>query len=184
MDLAIVLFVMLSYISGSKAILNNKYRPSVYSRVIWLLLVTNGFISVLALRNSFAVILLAGLGVLGNLVILFLSLKKSSRIFGKTELVASIFLIFSLFVWLFAKLPFLNLSIGLIAHFIGGIPTYKRVINDPRDENIWFWFFFFIATMLTIISTDKTHISNYLYPLYYALFNGSMFLFCLRKYIR
>ncbi|MDO8265056.1 MAG: hypothetical protein Q7T34_01645, partial [Candidatus Parcubacteria bacterium] len=115
------------------------------------------------LKNNVTVILLAGLGLLGSLVILLLSLKKSQKVFGRTELITSLFLVFSLAVWIFTKLPLLNLTIGLIAHFIGGIPTYKKVIKNPRDENTLFWFFFGIASILTFITTDKTHISVYLY---------------------
>lgn len=175
---------MLSYGMGAKAISDNKYRPSIYSRTIWLLLAINNIASVIILKNNVAVILLAGLGLLGNLTIFLLSLKKSQKTFGQTELISLLLLIFSLAVWIFTRLPLLNLTIGLIAHFIGGIPTYKKAIKNPRDEDILFWFFFCIASILTFITTDKTNISAYLYPLYFALFDGLMLLLCFRRYVK
>lgn len=167
---------------GARAIFNNKYRPNVFSRIIWLFLAVNNFVSVLVLKSSFPVLLLAGLSLLGNLVILLLSLKKSKNIFGRTELITSILLLASLAVWIFTKLPLLNLTIGLIAHFIGGTPTYKKVIKDPRDEDTLFWLFFALASALTLMSIHRTQFSDYLYPLYFALFDSLMVVLCLRRY--
>lgn len=184
MNFIIAVCIVLSYAIGAKSIIDSKYRPSIYSRVIWLFLAINNFASVLILKNNFTVILLAGLALLGNLSILLLSLKKSQKTFGRTELLSSILLAISLAVWTFTRLPLLNLTIGLIAHLIGGIPTYKKVIKNPRDEDTLFWLFFCIGSILTFIITNKTSVSAYLYPLYFALFDGLMVLLCLRRYIK
>ena len=182
MDLIITVCVFLSYFLGSKAILSNKYTPSVYSRVIWLLFAGNNFASVMLLNNNSSVLILAGLGLIGNLVILLLSLKKSKKEFGKVEMISSLLLILSILVWLFTRMPLLNLTIGVIAHFIGGVPTYNKVVKDPYAEDILFWFFFFVASSLALFKVDWSSISNYLYPLYFAVFDGLMTLLCLRRY--
>ncbi|MDO8583065.1 MAG: hypothetical protein Q7R51_00870 [bacterium] len=178
----IALFVILSYTIAARAILNNKYHPSVYSRFIWLLLAINNFTSVFVLKSDNTIILLAGLVFLGSLVILLLSLRKIKRKFDKTELISTALLILSLAVWIFTTLPLLNLIIGLVAHFIGGVPTYKKVLKNPKDEYVLFWLFFSIAALLTFLNTDKTRISDYLYPLYFVLFDGSVVLLCLRRF--
>lgn len=175
---------MASYFMGAKAIYQRRYAPSIYSRVIWFFLAVNAFASVIALQNNPSVVLLAGLGLLGNLTILLLSLKHSKKVFGFTELIATLLLILSLGVWLITRLPLLNLTISLIAFFIGAIPTYKKVIKNPKDEDLLFWLFFALASLLTFIITDKTNLSNYLYPLYFAIFDGVMTLLCLRRYIK
>ena len=182
MDIVIAICVFLSYFLGSKAILDNKYQPSIYSRVIWFFFAINNFASVFLLGNSFAVLVLAGLGLIGNLVILILSLKKSKKEFGKTEVITSALLVLSVFVWLLTKLPLLNLTIGIVAHFIAGIPTYKKVIKEPLSEDTLFWFFFFAASSLALFKVDWTSLSNYLYPLYFAIFDGLMTFLCLRRY--
>lgn len=182
MDTLIILFIFLSYFFGIKSILNNEYRPSIYSRIIWFILVLNNFISVVLLKNNFSVLILAGLGLVGNLVILTLSFKHSKKEFGKIEFISSVLIFISLAVWIFTKLPLLNLTIGVIAHFIGGIPTFQKVLNNPNDENLPFWLFFLIASLLTLITTDLSSISEYLYPLYFSLLNGVMTILCLRKF--
>lgn len=181
-NLLIILFVLLSYISGLKSILENKYRPSIYSRVIWLILVINNFISVLVLKNDLTVLILAGMALVGNLMIFIFSLKKSETTFGKTEFISSILIFISLGLWVFTRLPLLNLMIGIVAHFIGGIPTYIKVVKNPRDEDLFFWLYFFLASILALINIDQLSVSQYLYPLYFLLLNGGMTLLCLRRF--
>lgn len=185
--LLIMVFVLIfflifySYYVGARAIFNNKYQPSIYSRAIWFLLTINSFFSVIALKNSKFVILYGALGLIGNLIILILSIRKSPHIFGKTEALSSALLIISLIVWIIATIPLLNLCLGLIAHFIGGIPTIKRAYKKPNSENINFWLYFCLASILTVIIANKSALSDYLFPLYFALFDGLMVLLCLRK---
>lgn len=183
MDYLIILLVLLTYIFGARSILNGSYKPNIYSRAIWLILVINNFISVLMLRNSFTVLLLAGLTLIGNLLIFLLSLKNSEARFGKVELITTLLILVSLILWFLTNLPLLNLSIGIITHFIGGIPTYKSVIKSPDSEDLFFWVFFFFASILTIFQTGLFSILEYLYPLYFALLNGVMSLLCLRRYL-
>jgi hypothetical protein len=169
---------------GAKSIYQNKYAPSIYSRIIWFLVACNSLLSVVALRNDFSVILLAALSLLGNILILTLSLRKSKRTFGSTEILSSVLLIISLFLWIFTRLPLLNLTISLIIFLIGGIPTYKKVIKNPKDEDLFFWLFFALASLLTLTITGRTGISGYLYPLFFSIFDGGMTILCLRRYIK
>lgn len=184
MTFLIVILVAASYFFGVKSIFQNKYAPSIYSRIIWILLSVNNFVSVIALENSFSILLLAGLGLIGSLTILLLSLKKSKKVFGAVEVVSTILLALSFGVWVFTRLPLLNLTIGLIAHFIGGIPTYKKVLENPRDEDTLFWLFFALASIVAFVGADKNNLSGYLYPLYLVIFETGMTVLCLRRYIK
>lgn len=183
MNLLIILFISVSYFFGAKAILENKYFPNIYSRIIWLLLTLNGLISVILLKNNSSVILYAVLGFIGSLLILILSLKKSKKVFGPVEFISTIFLLVSLGLWIFTKLPILNLSIGLIVSFIGGIPTFVKVIKNPNDEDILFWLFFALGSFVTILDSNRSNLSGYLFPLYYLITNTVMTLLCSRRYI-
>lgn len=184
MTTLIVLFIFASYFFGIKSIFQNKYTPSIYSRVVWIFLSINNFASVVALKNDYSVLLFAGLGLVGSFFILVLTLKKSKREFGTTEVISTILLIISLGVWMFTKLHLLNLSIGLLAHFIGGIPTIKKVFVDPEDEDTLFWLFFAVASILVLIKADKVNISGYLYPLYIVFFECLITILCFRRYLK
>lgn len=177
------LFTLLSYSTAAYSIFNDKYKPSIYTRIIWFGIAFNNFGSVFALNNSPGIKIMTTLALAGNVAILTLSLKKSKRTFGKTELISSILLAASLIVWLTTHAPFLNLTIGLIANFIGGIPTIKKAVVDPRDEHIFFWFWFLLASILAWISADSSQLSGYLLPAYVVFFDGLMVLLCLRRYL-
>lgn len=184
MNILIGLFVFLSYYLGAKSIWDNRYKPSIYSRIIWLLLVLNNFASVSFLDVDQSVLVLSGLQLLGNIMILLLSLKKSTKVFGQTEKISTVLLITSLAVWIFTDLPLLNLSIGLIAHLLAGIPTIRKGTLDPHDEDILFWVFFFMASVLTIMNVQDGAFADYLYPVYFATFDGIMVTLYPRRYFR
>lgn len=183
-NIFITLFTVASYFFGSKAILENRYKPNVFSRVIWLLVALNGLASVILLKNSYSVVLFALLGFIGSFIIFVLSLNRSKRTFGPLELISSVLLLLSLGLWFYTRAPFLNLTIGLIITFIGGIPTYLKAIKDPYDEDIPFWLFFTLASIVTYISSDLSTVSGYLFPLYFLVTNGGMTLLCLRRYLK
>ena len=175
-------FIALSYLIAVRSIFKNQYKPNLYSRIIWFFLALNSFASVVALKNSPLVIAYGFLGLVGNFTILALSWKKSPRLFGTSEFISTILLSISLLIWIFTNLPFLNLTIGLIAHFIGGLPTIRRAIINPRSENVHFWLYFCIASILTVSVTNRSQLSDYLYPLYFALFDGLMIVLCMRRF--
>lgn len=180
----ILLFTIASYFFGAKAIVENRYRPNVFSRIIWLLIALNGLASVVLLRNSAAIILFAVLGFLGSFLIFALSIRKSKATYGPMEFVSTVLLLLSLAVWFFMRVPFLNLIIGLVITFIGGIPTYVKAIKDPYDENIPFWLFFTLASLVTLYDSDWSTLSGYIFPLYFLVSNAGMTLLCLRRFVK
>jgi len=155
-----------------------------FSRIIWLLVALNGLASVILLGNSSSVILLAVLGFLGSFLIFTLSLRKSKALFGTTELVSTVLLLLCLALWVFIKIPFLNLAIGLIITFIGGIPTYIKALKNPYDEDILFRLFFMLASLIAFYNSDKSTLSGYLFPLYFIIMNAGMTLLCLRRFVK
>lgn len=164
--------------------LKGKYRPSIYSRFIWFLLAINSLLGVAALHNRSGSVALAGTQALGAVIMLVASLKYSERIFGLTEKICSILLAISAIVWIVGNSPLTNLVIGLSAHFIGGIPTIKRAWREPASEDLLFWLFFVIAGVIALVTADKSHIGNYLYAMYFVIFDSVLVLLSARQYLK
>jgi len=61
---------------------------------------------------------------------------------------------------------------SLAAHFIGGVPTISRAINKPSSEQAWHWYFFFTASVLTIITSPTKTLHTILFAVYFACFDG------------
>lgn len=178
---AILGFGCASYIVGIRDILRNKYAPSAFSRVVWFLLAVNSYAALIASNSSSASILLGLIGLLGSLAVCVLSFWKGSRTFGRLEYICSSLLLLSVIIWILFQAPLVNLVISLVAHFIGGAPTYKKVWVNPASESTGFWFFFFFASVLSIFASPESSLKEILYPVYYTFFDGSIFALSLRK---
>lgn len=177
----IILFGSASYIAGIWQILKDRYKPNVFSRVVWLLLAINTFEGVVISKSSKPSIILAFIFLIGNALICILSFWKGKIEFGRLEYVCLGLLIISALVWILFQVPLVNLGIGLVAHFIGALPTYNRVWKDGKSESASFWSLFFIASLLTIVASLGDPIKEIIFPIYFTLFDGSMTFLSLGK---
>lgn len=171
----ILLFGTASYTVGVKQMLADKYAPSVFSRIVWLLLAIISFAGVVFSHSTKASILLAGIFLLGNAAICITSFWKGSRSFGKLEYICLAILATSALIWIVFDAPLVSLAVSLLAHFVGGIPTYKRVWKDPKSESTGFWSLFFVASVLSIVASWGDPLRFIIFPIYFTLFDGSMF---------
>lgn len=178
----ISLFALLSYSAGVRSLFKGEYKPSIYSRAIWFLIATNSFLSVVFLKNDAGSLTLAGIQALGCLVMLIGAFKYSVHTFGKTEAVCTLLLGSSTILWLTVNNPTLNLALGLTAHFIGAVPSLLAVLKRPESEHFYFWLFFLIASILAYYQADKSVAKNFLYALYFTIFDGTMTILAARQF--
>lgn len=175
------LFGSSSYIAGLHQALMGKYKPSVFSRVVWLLLAINTFAGVVASKSSKASLFLAVIFLLGNATMCVVSFWKGTYTMGKLEWVCLLLLLLSVVLWFSIDAPLINLSIGLLAHLLGALPTYRRVWHDSSTESTAFWSLFFIASVLSLAASLHEPVQKILFPMYFALFDGSMTALSLRR---
>ena len=177
----ILLFGFATYISGVAQMLSGRYSPSFFSRGVWFLLGVNSFSGVLLGDGSTSSVALAGAFLVGNAAMFITSYKKGSREFGFTEKFSLAMLGMSAVAWFVVDAPLVNLWLGLIAHFIGAIPTFRRAIKRPESEQALHWYFFFVASVITIIASGERSVSTILFPVYFVLFDGSIIFLANRK---
>jgi hypothetical protein len=183
LTVCIVISALLSYSFGVSSVFRGSYKPSIYSRLVWLLIAINGLVGVSLLKNSTGTIALAIIFAVGSLLMLIGAWKYSIRVFGKTELYCSLLLLLSIVIWLIFDDPILNVAIGLTAHFIGAVPSLIQVARKPHVENILFWLFFAVASILAFLQSDKSSLNNFLFALYYAVFDSTMTVLAARQYL-
>src|SRR3990167_157417 len=137
---SIATLASVSYLIGFYAILWGVYRPNLFTRTVFLCIALNNLASVIKLENETSTLVLAWVTLLGSLLIFLGSIIfKGERFWGKNEIISTVLLIISILIWISTDIPLINLSIGLIAHSIGSLPTVIRVIKKPESENIPFW---------------------------------------------
>lgn len=173
---------ILSYAIGVWKMLQNKYSPSTFSRIVWVLLAINSFAGLVLSHSSSASILLGAILLLGNVAMCIASFFKGTREMGNLEFICLGLLALSGIIWIFFNAPLVNLIISLGAHFIGAAPTYKKVWFNPKGEDIPFWLLFFLASVLSIYISDATSLKTIILPVYFVFFDGSIVLLALRRF--
>lgn len=172
MNIFIAILGVLTYGSAVYQMFRGDYSPSLFSRAIWFLLGINSFAGVFLGGGSSASVVLALTLLLGNGAVFLASTKKGSRTFGKTEIISLVLFFVSCLIWIVFNAPIVNLAISLIAHFVGGVPTIVRTLKKPSSEKAVHWYFFFIASVLTIASSPIKTVDTILFPVYFGLFDG------------
>lgn len=172
--LLILGFGLASYAWGSADIWRGRYRPSVFSRAVWLVLAVVSFASVVASGGTTASIVLAGILLAGNATICLLSLARGSRTFGRLEVVSSALIAASVAAWIATDSAFVGLVMSLVTHLIGALPTLARTWRDPRTESTGFWFCFFAASVVSLFVSAGDPFAALVLPLYFSVFDGTM----------
>lgn len=160
------------------------YSPSFFSRGVWLLLGINGFAGVVLSGGSASSKLLAATLLFGSAAVFAVSYKKGSREFGLTEKISLLLFIASCILWLVIDAPIVNLILSLVAHFIGGIPTIWRTIKNPHSEQALHWYFFFVASLLTIVNSNQKTLNAILFPVYFIFFDGLIIILASRRHFK
>lgn len=181
LDGLILAFGSASYVVGSKDIVTGAYRPSIFSRVVWLLLAVISCAGVVASHGGVASVLLSAIFLAGNAAICLLSLWKGTRGFGRLEYLCLAILIVSGVVWIAFDAPLVSVAISLLAHLVGGAPTYRTVWRHPRSESAGFWSLFFIASALSLLAGLGGPWQSLVFPAYFTVFDGGMTFLSLRR---
>ena len=166
---------------GSWQIIRGIYKPNTFSRVIWFLFALNSFVAVVKSEGSSASALLAAIFAIGSGLICLLSFWKGTRSMGNLEWICLSLLFMSAGLWLIVDAPLINLSIGLLAHFIGAIPTLHRAWHDGSTESTAFWSLFCTASVLSIILSLGDPIQKIIFPIYFTFIDGVMTILSLRN---
>jgi hypothetical protein len=180
----ILLLGIATYVSAAIQMILRQYQPSFFSRGVWFLLGINAFAGVALGGGSTSSILLAGTLFVGNGVVFAVSYKYGSRKFETVEKVSLVLLLISGCAWILFDAPFVGLIIALVAHFVGGIPTIWRVMKHPHSEQALHWYFFFTASILTIIASQQKTVQTILFPAYFACFDGLIIILINRRRFR
>lgn len=179
--IAILLLGIATYVSAVMQMLLRQYQPSFFSRGVWFLLGVNSFAGVLLGGGSTSSVILAATLFAGNTAVFIASYWYGSRKFQTAEKLSLAMLIVSGIVWFTLQAPFVSLVIGLAAHFIGGIPTIARVVRKPGSEQALHWYFFCLASIISVVASPQKTLHAILFPVYFACFDGLIIILANRR---
>lgn len=181
LELLVLAFGTASYAVGARDVLVRGYAPSLFSRVVWLLLAVISSAGVVASGSGSGAVLLAGVFLVGNAVICLLAVWKGTRGIGRLEHLCLAIVVLSAVVWLVFDAPLVSLVISLLAHLVGGAPTYRRAWQRPGSESAGFWSLFLVASVFSLLASLGEPAQSLVFPLYFVLFDGGMTVLALRR---
>ena len=181
--ITIVIFSLaaISYIFGFVEVAQHKYRPSVFTRTVLLLLAVNGFAALQVGDAAQSAIALGWAYLVGNVLIWAGSVWRGDYSYSKIEIFSTALLIVSGLVWIVVDAPLVNLIISVVANSAGLLPTYRRVLADPKSESSNFWLLFFFASLLSLFATKDGRLISLLLPAYFCFTDGSLFALSKRR---
>lgn len=116
---------------------------------------------------------------IGPMVIAILSLRYGYAKWTRLDTICVIAALVSLLPWLIAHDVTLTLIINLIIDIAGAIPTLVKTYREPKTEELFSWFIFFIATIVQFFAIRMWNIAA-LYPVYLFLLAGIMLVLIIR----
>lgn len=170
-----------SYLVGFYEVATHKYRPSLFTRSVLLLLAINSFAALLVGGAAVSAMALGSAYLVGNILIWIGSLWRGDYEFGKVEIFSLTLLFISGILWITTDAPAINLLLGIIANSAGLLPTIRRAWRDPKSESSGFWLLFFFASLLSLFTVKDSRFISLALPVYFCITDGGLFLLSKRK---
>jgi hypothetical protein len=164
------LIALLSASINVRAILLGKAKPHRTTFFIFLL------INLLALASLFAqhdrvAIYLALFNSISLLAIFSLSLKYGMGGWAPLDITCLLIALSGIALWKLTSSPVVGLYSALFANIICLIPTYKKILINPKTEVWEFWFLGFLSAIFNLLAIKKWAFNAILFPLFLTLSN-------------
>jgi hypothetical protein len=179
----IILSSLLALTSASiyvRAIINGQAKPHRTTRIVILLFTILATASLVAKHDTVAV-WLAAVSTLQAITIFTISLKYGIGGWAKIDICCLFIAIIGIFFWKTTQNPNYALFSAITADFVGMIPTLIKAHRFP-DTEIWlFWLIDTFTGLFSLFAVRSWNFSQFVYPLYIALVNFSVFLLIIKR---
>lgn len=166
---AILTFV--SAYSYMKAIYTRELKsPVIPTLSLWFLIGFLLFLTSVKLGANWETTLLPILmGVINPAIVLVLSLKYGEYTWKTIDIVCVLVCILSLVIWQTTESAMLGFIGGIIADSIAALPMIIKSWKEPKDEPVFPWVMFVLASAINILAVDEWKIEYWLFPVYMTM---------------
>ena len=145
-------------------------RPVIPTLSLWLLIGFLLFLTSIKLGASLKTTLLPILmGVINPAIVLVLSLKYGEYTWKTIDVICILVCLLSLVIWQTTESAMLGFVGGIIADVIAAMPLIIKSWRDPRDEPVFPWVMFVVASAINILAVDEWKIEYWLFPVYMTM---------------
>ena len=160
-----IILTLLNYFPYILKIRNKTILPHFISWIIWSLTTFIVFLATLVGGGGIGAIPIGISGII-TFYVAYLAFKNKAAL--KIYILDWIYLFISLSsipIWYLSNDPFWATVILTTVYTIGFLPTLRKSINKPYEENLLFYFIFFLRNMLVIFSLEKFTPTTLLFPI-------------------
>lgn len=157
-------------------ILRRKVQPNSVSWSIWTVVVLIVVFGQFAEGLSWSVAVIIG-STIQNLIVLFLCLLGYGyKEFRRVDQVCLTLAILAIVLWFVTSDALVAILLAIAADAIAYIPTYAKILRDPKTETYTFWGTLTLADTLAILSVSRPTLANLSFPVAYVVLNSGIFL--------
>ncbi len=138
------------------------------NRVSWIIWSTIGIINLAAYISAGekGTIWFVIAAAINPIILLLLSLKFGEKHWYPIDTACIVLAALSLLLWRMTGNPILALVAGLVADFLGLVPTFIKVIRNPHSENLVSWLIGLLAGICNIIAVQPWTWASGIYTIY------------------
>ena len=152
------------------SVLVGTYKPQRMTRLIFLIINSIIFFSLIYLGNQIS-IWLVGTQFLTSIILTLLSLKYGIGGQSKSDLFVLFLAIFTIVIWQTTKNSFLALNLSVLVHLIGISPTINKCFKLTHTEEPKLYLLDLIAGTFSILALTVFNWSTIIYPIYIFCIN-------------
>jgi hypothetical protein len=168
------------FIPYCRAIVREETKPAKAGWIIWAILDTITFLSMLA-AGSLNGLMTAS--VVGVWVVVALTFRYGQSGFEKLDLICLAGGGLGIALWKWFDNPTYGIVISLIVVLIGAIPTVKNGFKNPQHENITAWAIGWLAVVVALLAVPTWDLDNAMQPLTYFGIQTTMVVLLLKPRI-
>jgi hypothetical protein len=166
----------------TQSILKGEAKPHRTTRFVILLTTVLTTLALYAAHDRVA-IWLSAISALQAIAIFALSLKYGMGGWAKTDIVCLVMALVGIMAWKTTTNPLYGVYFGILADFLGVIPTIIKTYHIPESE-LWSYFAIdTVAGMLNLLAIPQLTFQTAVYPLYIVFINGIIAILAIRPKI-
>ena len=155
------------------ATIKRKARPNLATWLIWTIS------DILVVISYFAVgardTLWVPIGfTIGAVVVAILAITHGENKFGWLEISCFIAACLSLIAWALTKAPLAALLINILIAGLGGLPTAKKTLLDPKSENAAAWILFSLSSIVNLLAIETWKFEIAVFPVAIFFFDTAI----------
>jgi len=152
----------ISFFPYLRDIFSKKTTPHIYSWLVWAILQMTAAVAILQQNSFYSALGVIGLGLV-SLTVFILSFKYGTKNITSFDTTCLIGAFIAIGFWIFTKNAAISIILVAIIDFIGFLPTYRKVYQEPYSETLFLYVMSGLSNFFSLLSITTYSIESSLY---------------------